>query len=57
MGFYDDIKKDDTFSSDEKLRISSLIKDYFHFFTDYRLKSSERVENIFSNVNTPKQYF
>lgn len=57
MGFREDIKKDATFSSDEKMQISSFIKDYFDFSTDYTLKPSKRVENLFSNVDSPKQYF
>lgn len=57
MGFCEDVKRDATFSSSEKMRISSFIQDYFLFFTDYNLKPSERVEHLFSNVDTPKQYF
>lgn len=55
MGFREDIKRDATFSSVEKMRISSFIQDYFS--TDYTLKPSERVENLFGNVDSPKQYF
>ena len=57
MGFCEEVKRDATFSSSEKMRISSFIQDYFLFFTDYNLKPSERVEHLFSNADTPKQYF
>ncbi len=57
IGLRDEIKKDDSFSEDQKMKISFFIQDYFQLSTDDTLKPSERVENLFSNVDSPKQYF
>ena len=57
IGLRDEIKKDDSFSEDQKMKISFFIQDYFQLSTDDTLKPSERVESLCSNVDSPKQYF
>lgn len=57
MKFRKDIQSDDTFSIINKQRIVSFLRQYFSFSTNYTLSPREQVENLFSNVDNPKQYF